>query len=82
MRPGGEARRVAKGSGSRERRSLTYFQWWEAHAYWAPARGAGGSRGIARARASGTGLHSPGAALQEERLQMRGARVLLWSTWI
>jgi hypothetical protein len=38
LRLGWEAPRVAKGSGSRERRSLTYFPRQQAHAYCASAR--------------------------------------------
>lgn len=49
LRPGEEAPGVAKGSGSRERRSLTYFPRRQAHAYLPSERGQGGSRGIARA---------------------------------
>lgn len=72
LRLGGEAPRVAKGSGSRERRSLTYFQQREAHAYWASALRAGGSRGIARAWESRPGPHGPGVALQGEPVQTAG----------
>lgn len=52
LRPGGEAPGVAKGSRSRERRSLTYFPSRQAHAYLRGARLPGGSRGIARAGCS------------------------------
>lgn len=58
LRPGGEAPGVAKGSRSRERRSLTYFPGWQAHAYFRTARRPGGSCGIARAGCSHRG---PGA---------------------
>lgn len=57
---------VAKGSGSRERRSLTYFPWRQAPAYLRAARRPGGSRGIARAGCSrpepGAGRAQGGAA--------------------
>lgn len=72
LRLGGEALRVAKGSGSRERRSLTYFQLREAHAYWASELRAGGSRGIARAWAARPGQYDPGVALQGEPVQTAG----------
>lgn len=55
LRPGGEAPGVAKGSRSRERRSLTYFPGRQAHAYFRAARRPGGSRGIARAGCSHLG---------------------------
>lgn len=72
LRLGGEAPRVAKGSGSRERRSLTYFQLRDAHAYWASALRAGDSRGIARAWAARPGQYDPGVALQGEPVQTAG----------
>lgn len=52
LRPSEEAPGVAKGSGSRERRSLTYFPQPQAHAYSPSERHQGDSRGIARAGSS------------------------------